>query len=65
MPIGLHLPDEVMAEDPIAIAQQVPRHGVPRKGFSHLLHRPFRRGMCGDCKVQDAPALVRQHQKHI
>jgi len=21
--------------------------------------------MCGDGKVQDAPALVRQHQKHI
>jgi hypothetical protein len=29
------------------------------------LRRPFRRGMCGDCKVQDAPTLVRQHQKHV
>jgi hypothetical protein len=26
------------------------------------LRRPLRRGMCGDCKVQDAPALMRQHQ---
>ena len=53
---------ELLPKDPIAIAQQIPRRGVPRKGFSHLLRRPLRRGMCGDCKVQDAPALMRQHQ---
>src|SRR5215471_14620498 len=60
-----HLLHELLAKDPIAIAQQVARRGVPRKGFSHLLRRPFRRGMCGDCKVQDAPPLVRQHQKYV
>ena len=54
-----------MTEDPIAIAQQVPWHGVPRKGFSHLLRRPLRGGMCGDGKVKNTPPLVQQHQKHV
>src|SRR5215467_16220561 len=49
----LDLLHELLAKDPIAIAQQVPWRGVPRKGFSHLLRRPLRRGMYGDCKVQD------------
>jgi hypothetical protein len=40
--------DEVLAEDPIAIPQQVPWRRIPREGFAHLLRRPLCRGMCGD-----------------
>src|SRR5215472_5089349 len=58
----LHLLHEVMAEDPIAIAQQVPRHGVPREGFSHLLCGPLCRGMRGDSEMKNATPVVRQHQ---
>src|SRR5262252_4423241 len=55
------------ADDPLDVSTlpRGTRRRVPRKGFSHLLRRPFRRGMCGDCKVQDAPPLVRQHQKYV
>jgi hypothetical protein len=47
--------NELLAEDPIAIPQQVPRRDVPREGFAHLLRHPLGRGMCRDRKVQDAP----------
>jgi hypothetical protein len=41
---GLHLVDEVCteAEDPIAIAQQISRCGIPGKGFARLLNTPLR-----------------------
>jgi len=61
----LHLPNEVLAEDPIAIPQQVPWRGIPGEGFAHLLRRPLCRGMCGDREEQDATPLVCQHQKHV
>jgi hypothetical protein len=61
----LHLLAEVLAEDPIAIPQQVPWRGIPGEGFAHLLRRPLCRGMCGDREVQDATPFVCQHQKHV
>src|SRR4051795_8271030 len=36
----IHLLDEVVAEDSIAIPEQVPWRGVPWEGFAHLLRRP-------------------------
>ena len=53
----LDLLHEVLAEDPIAIPQQVPRCAVPGEGFTHLLRRPFRRGMCGEQLLERITAL--------
>src|SRR5215469_12486845 len=39
---GLHLPNKVRSEDPIAIAQQIARRGLPREGPAQLL--------CGPCR---------------
>jgi hypothetical protein len=61
----LHLVHEVRAEDLIPIPQQVPRHGVPGKGFAHLLCRPLSRWMGSHREVHDAPAFMRQNQKHV
>src|SRR4051812_2475588 len=41
----LHLLDEVMAEDPVAISQQVTRSAVPRKRFPELMSGPLGRRM--------------------
>ena len=62
---GLHLVDEVLAKDLVAIAQQIPRGCIPGKGFAHLLRSPLRRRMSCDCEMHDSSALVRQHQKHV
>ena len=40
----LHLPHEVRPEDPIAIAQQIARRGLPREGLPQLLGSPLRGG---------------------
>src|ERR1035437_539224 len=42
---GLHLVDEVLAEDPIPIPEQISRYSVPRKGLAHLLSSPLHRWM--------------------
>ncbi len=56
---------EVVSVDSIAIAQQVARRGVPRKGFAKLLGRPFRRGVSGDIEMNDPPSVMSQNQKDV
>jgi hypothetical protein len=55
---SLDLINEVPAEDPIAIPQQVARCGVPGKGLPELLDTPFCCGMCGHGEVENPPAVV-------
>src|ERR1035437_5730102 len=62
---GLHLVDEVLAEDPIPIPEQISRCSVPRKGLAYLLSSPLRRWMRRDCEMHNASAIMRQHQKHV
>lgn len=57
----LHLFNEIMAEDPISITQQILRRAVPWKCFPQLLSGPFRSRMRRDREVNDTPALVRQN----
>lgn len=54
-----------MTEDAVTIAQQVTRRGVPGKGLPHLMSRPFCSRMSRDGEVNNSPALVRQHEKHV
>src|SRR5947209_713904 len=59
---GLHLLDEVLPEDSIPIAQEIPWRAVPRKSLPPLLDRPLRGGMGGHREVHDSAALMRQHE---
>src|SRR5262249_48595983 len=55
---------ELLAVDSISIAQQISRRGIKRKGFEHLLCRPFRRWMSCDVEVRDASSIVCEHNKN-
>src|SRR5215831_1556837 len=61
-PHGLHLLDKLLPEDPVPIAQQIAGRRIPRKGLSHLLRRPLRRGMCCYAEMDNASALVNVRQ---
>ena len=58
-----HLFPEVIAEDRIAVAQQVARELGKGKGLTQLLSCPFRCRVGGDIEVQDATAVMGQNQK--
>src|SRR5713101_1752683 len=61
----LYLLSESVAENLIAIAEQIARDLIKRKCFAQLLCRPFRRGMRGDIKMDYPAPVMRQHQKHV
>jgi len=54
----LHTLPKRGAIDPVAIAQQIPRGLVPRKGVHHLLGTPRGGGMFRHIEVDDATPLV-------
>ena len=60
-----HLVSEGMAEDRIAVAQQVARKLVKGEGFAQLLSGPLRGGVGGHIAVDNAAPVMGQHQKHI
>src|SRR5215469_812878 len=55
---------ELLAIDSISISQQISRHGIKRKGFEHLLRRPFGRWMSCDVEVYDASSIVCKDNKN-
>src|ERR1700730_17775001 len=59
------LPAEILPEDSVTIAQQVAREYVKRKRFPQLLSRPLCRWVGGHIEVENAPAVMSQHQKHV
>jgi len=59
-----HLSPEGIAEDSIAVAQQVARKLVKGERFSQLLYRPGGRRMGGHIEVQNAPPVMGQYQEH-
>ena len=61
----LPLLNELPPEDPITIPQQIAGSGVPGKGFAQLLRGPLGGRMCCNSEMQDAPAVVSQHQKYV
>src|SRR5664279_3360444 len=60
-----HLFSEVLAEDSIAVAQQVARQLVKGKGLPQLLSRPLCGGVGGHIEVQNATPVMGQYQKHV
>ena len=54
---------ELLAVDPISIAQQESRSRLPGKCLSNLLCGPLRRRMSGDIEMQDSAAIVRQYDE--
>ena len=60
-----HLFSEVLAEDGIAVAQQVTRELVKGKGLPQLLPRPLRGRVGGDIAVKNATPVMGQDEKHV
>jgi hypothetical protein len=60
-----HLFLEVMAEDGIAVPQQVMRELVKGKGLPQLLPRPFGGRVGGHIAMKNATTIMGQHQKHV
>ena|SRR5215469_9091872 len=60
-----HLFSEVVAEDRIAVAQQVAGTLGKGKCLPQLLPRPLRGRLGGNVEVQNATAVMGQHQKHV
>src|SRR5215831_19931925 len=55
---------KLLAIDSISISQQISRRGIKRKGFAHLLRRPFGRWMSCDVEVHDASSIVCEDNKN-
>ena len=62
-PHALHSVPELLTVDLVTVAQEVGRRGVIRKGIDNLLGRPVGGGMLGHAEVDDAPAMVSEHDK--
>src|SRR5207302_4461196 len=60
-----HLVSEVLAEDRIAIAQQVTRELVKWKSLPQLLPGPLGGGVCGHVEMQNATTIMGHYQKHV
>ena len=60
---ALHSLPERVTVDRVAIAEEIGRRGVVREGVHDLLGRPGRGGMLGDVEVEDAPAMVGEHDE--
>ena len=60
---ALHALPEHVTVDRVAIAEEVGRGGVVREGVHDLLGRPGSGGMLGDIEVEDAPAVVGEHDE--
>src|SRR5215470_13729815 len=55
---------KLLTIDSISISQQISRRSIKRKGFEHLLRRPFSRWMSCDVEVHDAPSIVCEDNKN-
>jgi len=55
---------KLLAVDLITVAQEIRGRGVVREGVHDLLGRPGSGGMLGDVEVDDAPAVVSEHDEN-
>src|SRR3954449_5395389 len=60
-----HLIDEVLPEDSIPIAQEIPWRAVPRKRLPELVRGPFRGRMGCHAEVENASTVVCQDQEDV
>src|SRR6059036_111293 len=63
-PHALHSVPKLFAVDLVAVAQEIGGRGVVRKGIHDLLGGPVGGGMLGHVEVDDAPAVVSEHDKN-
>jgi hypothetical protein len=54
---------ELLTVDPVTIPEEIDGRGLLREGFDKLLSRPGGGGMLGDVEVDDAPAVVSEHDE--
>ena len=62
-PHALHALPERVTVDAVAIAEEIGGRGVVREGVHDLLGGPGGGGMLGDVEVDDAPAMVGEHDE--
>jgi hypothetical protein len=63
VPHARHALLEHVTVDRVAIAEEIGRGGVVREGVHDLLGRPSGGGMLGDIEVEDAAAVVGEHDE--
>src|SRR5215471_6616851 len=66
--LNVHVPDlaaELVAEDFVAVSQQIPWDLLKRKRLPQLLRGPLRGRVSGYVKVHHPTPLMRQHQKYV
>jgi hypothetical protein len=54
---------EVLTVNPVTITQEIGRRGLIRKGVHDLLGGPVGGGMLGHIEVDNAPAMVGEHDE--
>src|SRR5215472_266852 len=54
---------ELLSVDAVTISQQISGRCVERKGFEHLLRRPFSGRMSRDVKVDNTPSVMGENDK--
>ena len=62
-PHALHSVAKLLAVDLVAVAQEIGRRGVIREGVDDLLGGPVGGGMLGHVEVDDASAMVGEHDE--
>ena len=62
-PHALHAVAKLLAIHLVTIAQEIGGRGVVREGVHDLLGGPVGGGMLGDVEVDDAPAVVGEHDE--
>ena len=61
---ALHTAPKVLAVDLVAVAKEIGRSGVVRKGVNDLLSGPVGGGVLGHVEVDDSSAMVSEHDKN-
>src|SRR5881296_3602490 len=61
---ALHAAPKVLSVDLVAVAQEIARCGVVLKGVDDLLSGPVGGGVLGHVEVDDASAMVSEHDKN-
>jgi len=62
-PHALHSVPKLLAVDLVTVAQEIGRRGLVREGVHELLGGPVGGGVLGHVEVDDAPAMVGEHDE--
>jgi len=63
-PHALHALPELLAVDSVTVAQEIGGRGVVRESVHDLLGGPVGGGVLGHVEVEDAPAVVSEHDEN-